>query len=212
LIVTGIAFLAQYMVIGFTDRMAMVPLLLAHGEWWRLLTPALVHGGGFHFIMNGYVLFMIGPAVEQRYGVARFVAIYVMAAIGGSVASFAFNEINIFGVGASGAILGLIGAFMADLYQRRNFANARLQLAGMWRWLGMIFGIGIAFQILSELGMRFFLIDNFAHAGGLVMGAAIGYGLGTKESKGRSAAIFVAVAVIALYAGLFVWRVASITS
>jgi membrane associated rhomboid family serine protease len=211
LILTGAVFLAQLFVPGLTSRLGAAPLAMANGEWWRFLTPMVVHAGAFHFIMNAYVLFAIGPAVEQRYGPVRFVIIYVMAGLGGSIASFAFNDAGILGVGASGAILGLIGALMADLYQRKDSPNAQMQLAGMWRWLGFIFGIGIAFQVLAELGILFFRIDNFAHAGGLILGAAVGYGLGTAQGKRPATGLPVAMAVVIFFAGLAFWRIAELS-
>ena len=211
LIVTVASFVAQIMIRGYEFRMAMIPSLAADGEWWRFLTPALVHGGGLHLLMNMYVLFMIGPAVEQRFGPRRYLTIYVLSAIGGAILSFALNDPRIFGVGASGAILGLIGAIMADLYQRRSSPSARMQLEGMWRWLGMIFGIGIAFQVLAEVGVFGLAIDNYAHAGGLIVGAAVGFGLGADGTKRQVAGIPVMMAVLIFFAGLAIWRIAALT-
>lgn len=211
LILTGAFFLGQFFIPGLADRLAALPILMANGQWWRFVTPMLVHAGALHFIMNAYVLYMIGPAVEQRYGPARFLAIYVLSGIGGSIASFAFNDPNIYGVGASGAILGLIGAFMADLYRRKDSPNSRVQLAGMWRWLGYIFGIGIAFQILGQLGIGLINIDNFAHAGGLIMGAAIGFGLAPSGERRAATALPVAAAVVILFAGLALYRIAQLS-
>jgi rhomboid protease GluP len=211
MIITGAVFVLQIFNPLVIDKLGAVPFLMANGEWWRFVTPMLVHAGGFHLLMNLYVLFMIGPAVEQRYGPVRFVIIYVLSGIGGSIASFAFSAPFILGVGASGAILGLIGAFMADLWQRRDQPSARVQMAGIYRWLGYIFGIGIALQILAELGVDFFLIDNYAHAGGLVMGAAVGYGLGVIDRKRVATALPVAMAVVILFAGLAIYRIAELS-
>ena len=210
LIVTGAVFLGQLFIPGLTGRFQALPIAMANGEWWRFVTPMLVHGGAFHLLMNGYVLFIIGPAVEQRYGAARFLSIYLAAGIGGSIASFAFNHPLQPSVGASGAILGLIGALMADLYRRKDSPNAKLQLAGMWRWLAFIFGIGIASQVLGELGVRFILIDNYAHAGGLILGAAVGFGLGPAGGKRSPAGPPVAVVVTMVFVGLALWRIAEL--
>ena len=211
LIVTGAVFLGQLFIPGLTERFQAVPIRMANGEWWRFFTPMLVHAGAFHLLMNAYVLFMIGPPVEQRYGAARFLAVYVAAGLGGSIASFAFNNPYQPSVGASGAILGLIGALMVDLYRSKDSPNTRMQLAGMWRWLAFIFGIGIASQILSALGIRFILIDNYAHAGGLILGAAIGFGLGPARAKRSPAGPAVALAVVIGFAGLTMWRIAELS-
>lgn len=211
LIVTAAVFLGQLFIPGLTGRFQAVPILMANGDWWRFFTPMLVHAGAFHLLMNGYVLFIIGPAVEQRYGPLRFLAIYVAAGLGGSVASFAFNNPYQPSVGASGAILGLIGALMVDLYSRKDSPNARVQLAGMWRWLAFIFGIGIASQILGAMGVRFILIDNYAHAGGLILGAAIGFGLGIAGGRRSPAGPAVALATVIFFAGLMLWRIAELS-
>jgi rhomboid protease GluP len=212
LIVTGAVFLGQLFIPGLTGRFQALPIAMANGEWWRFVTPMLVHGGAFHLLMNGYVLFIIGPAVEQRYGAARFISIYLAAGIGGSIASFAFNHPLQPSVGASGAILGLIGALMADLYRRKDSPNAKMQLAGMWRWLAFIFGIGIASQVLGELGVRFILIDNYAHAGGLILGAAVGFGLGTAGGRRSSWGPPVASTVVILFVGLAIYRIAELSA
>lgn len=211
LIATGAVFLGQLFIPGLTGRFQAVPILMANGEWWRFFTPMLVHAGAFHLLMNGYVLFMIGPPVEQRYGPARFLAVYIAAGLGGSIASFAFNNPYQPSVGASGAILGLIGALMVDLYRSKDSPNTRMQLAGMWRWLALIFGIGIASQVLDALGIRFILIDNYAHAGGLILGAAIGFGLGPAGGRRSPAGPAVALAVVIAFAGLTLWRIAELS-
>lgn len=211
LIATAIVFVGQLFFPAITEELGSFPPFIAAGEWWRLITPMFVHAGALHFMMNAYVLLMIGPAVEQRYGPVRFTVIYLIAGFGGSVASFTFGPVNALGVGASGAILGLIGALMADLYQRRGTANVEMQLQGMWRWLAFIFGIGIAFQLLGELLPGFGIaIDNFAHAGGLIAGAAIGWGLGADRKTITARSIAIMLGVILLLAGLAAWRIAAL--
>ncbi|HWC14509.1 MAG TPA: rhomboid family intramembrane serine protease [Actinomycetota bacterium] len=195
LILTVLVFAGQILIPGLTNLLGMRPDLAADGEWWRFVTPMLVHGGAFHLLMNGYVLFAIGPAVEQRYGSARFAAIYLLAGIGGSVASFALNDCGILGVGASGAILGLLGALIADLYQRRSSPNARMQLKSMLQWVGFIFAFGIVTQVLAALGVAFFLIDNYAHGGGLVTGAVLGWALGTEAEPLTPRSVFISLAL-----------------
>lgn len=202
LVLTGIVFAGQILVPNLTDRFAMVPVLAAQGEWWRFVTPMLVHGGVFHLLMNGYVLFAIGPAVEQRYGSFRFGLVYLLAGVGGAVASFALNNCQVPSVGASGAILGLLGALIADLYQRRTSPNARMQLKAMLQWVGFIFAFGIVTQVLSRIGVAFILIDNYAHAGGLLTGAVLGWGLRSEEHRLTARSILLTVAVVALLVGI----------
>jgi membrane associated rhomboid family serine protease len=208
LILTAIVFVGQLFSPQVLDRLAMYPPFIANGEWWRLLTPMLVHAGALHFMMNAYVFLMIGPAVEQRYGPARFTFIYVVAGFTGAVASFALSGERVVGVGASGAILGVLGAFMADLYQRRGTGNVEMQIKGMWRWLAYIFGIGLAFQILGQLGVGILSIDNYAHAGGLIGGAAVGWALGTERKAITARGVAISVGVILVFAGIAAARIA----
>lgn len=75
--------------------------LIAKGQWWRLLTPALLHGSPLHLFMNNYSLNNIGPLTERMSGRARFTAVYATAAVTGVVGSIVMNPDM--AVGASGA-------------------------------------------------------------------------------------------------------------
>lgn len=210
LILTAIVFVGQLFIPDLTNRLASIPVLTARGEWWRLVTPMLVHAGAFHILMNGYVLYAIGPAVEDRFGVARFVVIYIVAGIGGSVLSYTFGDCGAPAVGASGAILGLIGALAADLYGRRESPNARLQLDGLLKWIGVIFAIGIALEVIAEVVPGFgFRIDNFAHLGGLLAGGSVAWGLGARSRPVSSRGIFVTVLVAGVLLAIVAARTAS---
>src|SRR5215210_617609 len=88
---------------------------VAHGQVWRILTVALLHGEPgqeqllyslMHLGLNMYALYLVGPTVERIYGSPRFVLFYVVSAIGGSLATYAFGDTQL-GTGASGAIFGL---------------------------------------------------------------------------------------------------------
>ena len=208
LILTGLVFVGQLLIPGLTDRLASIPVLTARGDWWRLVTPMLVHAGPLHLIMNGYVLFAIGPAVEDRFGPARFVVVYVIGGIAGSVLSFTFGPCAVSGVGASGAIMGLIGALAADLYGRRESPNARMQLQGILKWIGLIFAIGIALEVFAQFGMLLIRIDNFAHLGGLLGGAAVGAGLGARPKPITARGIFVTLVTAGVLLAIVAARVA----
>lgn len=210
LILTAIVFVGELLWPRIQYDLAMYPPFIANGEWWRLFTPMVVHAGALHFMMNAYVLLMIGPAVEQRYGPARFTLIYVIAGFTGAVASFALNGPQTVGVGASGAILGVLGAFMADLYQRRGTGNVEMQIRGMWRWLAYIFGLGLAFQVLNELGVRILSIDNFAHAGGLIGGAAVGWALGPERKAIGARGIALTIGVVLIFLGVAAARITTL--
>ena len=147
------------------SELALVPSLIEAGEWWRLLTPILVHGGALHLFLNMYILFMYGPQVEQAFGTVRFVVMFLLSGLMGSAFSFAFPPDNA-SVGASGAIFGVVGVLVAYLYRRRRTTFMAQYLRGM------------GFFIIANLVFGFIFpgIDNFAHIGGLVGGVLLGLG------------------------------------
>ena len=127
---------------------------------WRFVTAVFLHGSLLHIFFNMWVLMDIGPQIEELYGSARYLFIYVVAGIGGYVVSSAFWH---FSVGGSGALLGLIGVLLAMTVGRRT-AGMQMLRSQLIRWL---IYIGI-------WGLLFPGIDNWAHAGGLATGFILG--------------------------------------
>ncbi len=135
------------------------------GEYWRLLTVALVHGSIIHLMFNMYALWIIGPIVESLYGPWRYLSIYLICIAAGSAASYATSA-NL-AVGASGGVFGLFGALLvADRVHQpaltRNARNLTMQI-------GLLIGINLL------IGFTIPQIDNAAHIGGLLAGAAMGF-------------------------------------
>ncbi|MBN1312456.1 MAG: rhomboid family intramembrane serine protease, partial [Anaerolineae bacterium] len=138
--------------------------LIVQGQLWRLFTPMFLHGGFVHLGVNSYSLYLIGPRVERSFGHFRFLAIYVLSGVAGSVVSFALGPYQ--SIGASGALFGLIGALVPMLYlNRKIFANTRQQIANII----IVIGLNL-FYGFSAGG-----IDNWAHIGGLVSGLALAW-------------------------------------
>ena len=166
----------------FTVRGASIRSLITAGEWWRLITATFLHGHPLHILLNGYALYMIGMELEGLVGRLRFAAIYAISGLAGSVASYAFTPGDIPGVGASGAIFGLIGALGVYFGLHRRLFG-RIGNAQFWNIIFIIvLNIGIGF-----LGIQFFgrfIIDNSAHIGGLLAGAAVGYVLCPRYTLG----------------------------
>ena len=135
------------------------------GELWRLWTVTLVHADILHLGFNMYALWIAGPLVEQIYGPVRMLLVYLAAALGGSVASYALND-GALAVGASGAIFGLFGIL---------FAASRMHLPMLDRRGRAILGqIGFLIVINIVIGFGIVSIDNFAHLGGLATGLLLG--------------------------------------
>lgn len=141
--------------------------LVASGQTWRLFTAMFLHIGVLHLLSNLYALHMLGPLVEGYYGHARFLAIYLVGGLTGSVASYAFSPAS--SAGASGAIFALIGATTVYfLRYRDNFgARGRAIVQNMFLIIAinLIFGLSVAF------------IDNWGHIGGLLGGALLAWAL-----------------------------------
>jgi len=138
---------------------------IVHGEPYRLVTAMFLHGGLIHIGFNMMVLMDIGPVVEEVYGSARFLFLYTTAGIAGYVFSAftPFRSHPTLAVGASGAILGLIGVMIA-ITTRRGGSSMQALRSRLISWVVSIFVFGLLFSG----------IDNWAHFGGL----AAGFGLG----------------------------------
>jgi membrane associated rhomboid family serine protease len=183
----GLPIPLTYLIIGLTvivslttmtpDGEAYLPALwldatgVANGEWWRLLTVTLVHGGLLHLLFNMYALYLVGPIVEKIYGWKIFGLMYLLCALAGSAASLVFGDPHVPSVGASGAIFGLFGVVLAAtrihhpiLDQRGRALTGQI---GMLIVLNLVLGFGV-----NGAGGN---IDNAAHVGGLVAGLWLGF-------------------------------------
>jgi membrane associated rhomboid family serine protease len=144
------------------------PLIL-NGETWRLFTSMFLHIGLAHLFFNSYALFIFGLEMERLYGSDRYIIIYILSGLFGSLASFASRGPQVFSAGASGAIFGVIGMNLAYfLLHRETFGRF-----GRQRVMNTLFIIGINLVF----GFTIPGIDNLAHLGGLVSGFVLGYGL-----------------------------------
>lgn len=132
---------------------------IVNGEWWRIVSAMFLHGGYLHLIMNMLALYYLGIIVERIYGSRRFLCIYILAGIGGGLASFAFSSPVSVGVGASGAIFGLFGALLFF-----GTIHKKLFIQTMGRGILTIIAINIV------IGITIPQIDMSAHLGGLVTG------------------------------------------
>lgn len=144
--------------------------LLLQGQWFRLITPAFIHIGLLHILLNSYVFWSVGTIVEKLYGSARFLAIYLLAAAGGSFASFLNHYWKHDSVGASagasGAIFGLFGVIAVFSFRYRSELPPRFLQA-------LKSGVLPAIAINLLLGFSIRFVDNAAHIGGLLTGAVL---------------------------------------
>lgn len=136
------------------------------GEWWRLITNCFLHIGILHLLMNMYALLYIGVLLEPHLGRTRFISAYLLTGLIASVASLWWHDLTI-SAGASGAIFGMYGVFLAMLTTNLIEKTARKALL-----TSIVFFVG--YNLINGLKGG---IDNAAHIGGLVGGLVIGYSL-----------------------------------
>jgi membrane associated rhomboid family serine protease len=142
------------------------PLTLA-GQWWRLLTSTFLHFGLMHLAFNMFALYVNGRMAERIYGSVRYLVIYLVGGLTGSLASLLWHPL-VNGAGASGAIFGVLGALLAFFVKKERGVPASVIKAQ--RYSAAVF---IAYNLLN--GARVQGIDNAAHLGGLVAGFVMGY-------------------------------------
>ena len=166
--------------------------LTVGGEWWRVFTAVFVHVGVLHLALNMYALYMVGMYLEPLLGKARFIGAYVATGILASLVSLWWNDGGIISAGASGAIFGMYGVFLALLTTSiipTSIRSSLLSSIGVFIFYNIIYGAG-------KEG-----IDNAAHLGGLGSGLIVGYmflpGLKNPSVK-KSFTISIAVVLMAI--------------
>jgi membrane associated rhomboid family serine protease len=127
-------------------------------QYYRAFTAMFLHANFQHIIFNMIALLIVGPAVEVLLGKARFLVLYLLAGLGGSVASYLLSPANIAGLGASGAIMGVMGAYVVIGLRRR------LPIAP-------VVGLLVINLLIGFSGT----IDWRAHLGGLAVGALLAF-------------------------------------
>lgn len=171
------------------DAFALWPILVAAGEWWRLVTSGFLHLGLAHLAMNMIALWVIGRDLEQLLGRVRFTAVYLLSLLGGSAAVFLLGEASRPVAGASGAVYGLMG----------GIAIAALRLKVSLQPVLVVIALNVAITLFIPG------ISILGHFGGLLFGvastAALVYAPRDRRlywQVGALAAILVALLVIVI--------------
>jgi len=131
------------------------------GDWWRLATAPLLHGGWLHFILNAVALYFAGNFIEQHLGGATVSGILALGAMGGALASYIIGGPQLVSVGASGGIMSLIAAALTLCYMLPEAADT---ISGK-SWFARIL---VPSLIPTSSG-----VDYAAHFGGAIMGGGI---------------------------------------
>jgi rhomboid protease GluP len=139
--------------------------LTAAGDWWRLITCVFVHIGVIHLLFNMYALYTISVYLEPLLGKAKFIIAYICTGIFASLASLWWHHPPVPSAGASGAIFGMYGVFLALLTTQlvpQQVRKSLLQSIGIFVLYNLVYGLKSG-------------VDNSAHIGGLLSGLVIGY-------------------------------------
>lgn len=133
--------------------------LIQAGQYWRLITPVLLHASLLHIGFNMYALYVLGPELERHFGHISFLLLYLLAGFAGIVLSFLLTESA--SLGASTAIFGLLGAEGVFVYRNQKLFGRRAQ--AMLRNIVQIAAINLLIGLTPG-------IDNWGHVGGLLGG------------------------------------------
>jgi len=143
-------------------------LVLNEGQYWRLLTSVFLHSGFTHLGSNLLVQVLMGNAVERNLGHIKYLILYLAAGIGGNIVSVLYDHamgVNIYSVGASGAVFGVMGVLMLLIVKGRR----KIQ-----RGSSMLVRAGFAVFYAVYSGFKNPYTDNAAHLGGLAVGVLLG--------------------------------------
>jgi rhomboid protease GluP len=164
---------------------AKSPYIFA-GQWWRLVTAIFLHAGLLHIGFNLWCVFDLGPEVESLFSTTKFIVLYLATGVAGFLLSLWWSPLGM-SVGASGAILGLIGILIGASFHHGHLGKE--YRGRLWRWVIYIFIFGL-----------FFRVDNAAHLGGLASGALLGYLVAEGEPSTRpSENLWNALAVLCVF-------------
>lgn len=198
IIINVIVFILMYILgKGSQDAFTLIKFgafqkdLILGGEYYRLITSAFLHIGIFHLLFNCYALYVIGRQLESFLGKIKFLIIYLVSALCGSLMSMIF-PISI-SAGASGAIFGLLGSLLYFGYNYRVY-------------LGTVLKSQIIPLILINLIFGFMVsgINNAAHIGGLIGGILITMSLGIKYKSKKSEQIN-GIVLLSIFLGFLIY-------
>jgi membrane associated rhomboid family serine protease/Flp pilus assembly protein TadD len=139
--------------------------VLLQNQWWRIVSSAFVHIGAAHLIMNMWALWVLGTLAEAILGTYLYVGVYLVCAVAGSLASLYWNP-HVVGAGASGAIMGILGAEVSVL----KFARLPLPKEVLRSTIRSLVQGAVLTLVIGLLPR----IDNASHTGGLICGLLIG--------------------------------------
>lgn len=175
---------------GLVNLFANYGPLVLEGEYYRLFTSMFLHANILHIGFNMYALYILGQQAEGFFGKGKFLAVYVLSGLSGSLLSILLNQ-GAVSLGASGAIFGILGALLYFGYNYRVY-------------LGNSLVKDILPVIFINLALGFMMpgVDNFAHIGGLVGGIVSAMAVGFNSQMGKENRVNGIIMTILLFAFL----------
>jgi len=154
-------------------RYGMSNFFIKEGEFYRLFTCMFLHVDAIHLLCNMYALYVLGPQLESFFGKWKYLFIYLISGLCGSLLSLTFN-LDVISVGASGAIFGLLGSMLYFGHYYRTY-------------LGNVVRSQIVPIIVLNLGLGFVFsnVDNFGHIGGLIGGVLTSMIVGVPDKENK---------------------------
>jgi membrane associated rhomboid family serine protease len=190
-----VMFALQYVSPQVQSELVLRSGAVANGELYRLLTSAFLHYGPAHILFNMWALYVVGPPLEAALGRSRYIVLYVMSALGGSVLVYLLASMGAATAGASGAVFGLFGATFV--------VGRRLNVDVRWVLMLIVINLVMTFAIPN--------ISWQGHIGGLVTGAAIAAAYVYAPRKSRNLVqVGATVAALVLFILLIWWRTADL--
>jgi membrane associated rhomboid family serine protease len=189
--------------LGYASPTGLPPMQgVAAGQWYRLITSAFLPPanslGFMDILFNMWALYVIGPSLEQVLGRVRFLAVYLLSALGGGVAYFLVGPPNVIALGASGAVFGLFGAWFVVSRKLRLDSRGILALIAI--------NLAFSFTFSSQIAWQ-------DHIGGLIVGAVTTAAFAYAPRKNQVVyQVLAAAAVIAILVVIVVLRSHNLTS
>ncbi|MDT5006512.1 MAG: hypothetical protein QOJ24_3688 [Mycobacterium sp.] len=186
-----VLFIGQKASRKFEAALTMWSPAVADGELYRMITSAFLHNGITHILFNMFALFVVGPPLEIWLGRLRFIALYLLSALGGSVVIYLFSPLNAATVGASGAVFGLFAA---------TFVVAKkVNVDIRWVVIMIVINLVITFTVPS--------ISWQGHLGGLVTGGLVAFAYAYAPRERRTVVQAGAtVGILVVFVALIWWR------
>jgi len=166
---------------------------IQQGQVWRYITPVLLHGGFLHLFFNVFAQLRFGIVLEKKWGLPKFLLLYIISGIGATLFS-CLTRPNEIGVGASGAIMGLMGAFLSEIIMTWKKSDPRIRKMMLFQVI-LVISITMLFSISQY-------VDGAAHFGGLFVGFLIGLFYFNNETHHpilRKVGLFICPLILVIY-------------